>query len=641
MLGGDFVINKRTILKNLFILSGICVVSFSLSNINVFYNSFIFIVPFMFFCFLFDVKWGIISFITAFFTLFDRKFIFFIYFVILLFGIVFDKCFLKPNNLKMKNSLGVYNFFVVFICGMLERYNLLFSFFSGVITYWIMIYFFDLFLCVRKKEVLNSRLSSFLVVMLGVCTFGLKLSFFYVDLSYIFLLILLFISVELGFEIGSIYTFCIVSLLYFLIGYDFELILFSYSFIVLSFVKNVSKVTRSFIYLIGVFFCLYYFKEESSLAVNYCVFALSIFFIPNRFVNELKSYCCCNEVYVEKMQEIEKRKRLKAAKKIVRFGEVFSLVNDKLDVKNRIKKNDRVLLVEEINIFNNLLREFSNEIEENKEFDDIYKLKREFYRQGVNIVDLYFKDDVLEVRVRCYKKEIRTFVVPLINKILDNQFVLESYKLDCVFGYYILHLRKKITFTFKYGVSQKCLNGIVCGDSYLVYENEDIYMFVISDGMGSGDKAKEASKLAINLLKKFLDIGFSIGQTVKSLNSVLKGKYNKEFYSTLDLFLFDKHLNKFYFCKNGAADSYLIKDNKVCFKGNSLPLGIVDNIDVFLQEIKIEKGDVIVMASDGVEDKSFIGLEVVNMNNLQKACEKIIGNEEVKDDKTVFVIKIC
>ena len=118
-------------------------------------------------------------------------------------------------------------------------------------------------------------------------------------------------------------------------------------------------------------------------------------------------------------------------------------------------------------------------------------------------------------------------------------------------------------------------------------------------------------------------------------------KYNKEFYSTLDLFLFDKHLNKYYFCKNGAADSYLIKDNKVCFKGNSLPLGIVDNIDVFLQEIKIEKGDVIVMASDGVEDKSFIGLEVVNMNNLQKACEKIIGNEEVKDDKTVFVIKIC
>ena len=85
----------------------------------------------------------------------------------------------------------------------------------------------------------------------------------------------------------------------------------------------------------------------------------------------------------------------------------------------------------------------------------------------------------------------------------------------------------------------------------------------------------------------------------------------------------------------------MIKDNKVCFKGNSLPLGIVDNIDVFLQEIKIEKGDVIVMASDGVEDKSFIGLEVVNMNNLQKACEKIIGNEEVKDDKTVFVIKIC
>ena len=47
------------------------------------------------------------------------------------------------------------------------------------------------------------------------------------------------------------------------------------------------------------------------------------------------------------------------------------------------------------------------------------------------------------------------------------------------------------------------------------------------------------------------------------------------------------------------------------------------------------------MASDGVADKSFIGLEVLNMNNLQKVCEKLIGNGEVKDDKTVFVIKIC
>ena len=635
------MVNKRTILKNFFILFGICLVSLSFANINIFYNSYIFTVPFMFFCFLFDVKWGIVSFVTVFFTLFDSELLFFISFVILLFGIVFAKNFLKPNNLKMKNILGFYNFFIVFLCDILERHNLVFSFFCGVIAYWLMIYFFDLFLCARKKEVLNSKLSSFLVVMLGVFTFGLKISLFYVDWSYIFLLILLFISIELGFEVGSVYAFCICSLLYLLIGYDFNLILFLYSFIVLSFVKNVSKVTRSFIYLIGVFFCLYYFQEDSSLVVNYFVFALSIFFIPNRVVNKLRLCCCCNEAYVEKLKEIEKRKRVRTAKKIVRFGEVFSLVNDKLDVKNRIKKNDRVLLADEINIFNNLLCEFCKEIEENDAFDDNYKLKRAFYREGIDVVDLYFKEDTLEVRIRCYKKEIRDFVVPLINKILNNQFVLEGYKLDCIFGYYILRLRKKMSFNFKYGVSQKSLDGVVCGDSYLVYQSDDKYMFVISDGMGSGEKAKEASKLAINLLKKFLDVGFSVEQSVKSLNGVLKGKYNKECYSTLDLFLFDKYLNKFYFCKNGAADSYLIRDNKTCFKGNSLPLGIVDNIDVFLQEVEVEKGDVLVMASDGVADKSFSGLEVLNMNNLQKVCEKLIGNGEVKDDKTVFVIKIC
>jgi serine phosphatase RsbU (regulator of sigma subunit) len=85
----------------------------------------------------------------------------------------------------------------------------------------------------------------------------------------------------------------------------------------------------------------------------------------------------------------------------------------------------------------------------------------------------------------------------------------------------------------------------------------------------------------------------------------------------------------------------LIRDKKVCFKGNNLPLGIVDNISVNLQEVEIQKDDILVMASDGVEDKRFIGLELVKMSNLQKASEKIIGKEEVKDDKTVFVIKIC
>ena len=633
--------SKRIMLKNLFLFICVSIASFSLSNINLFGTCFVFAIPFTIFCFILDRKLGLVSFFTVFINLYREHFLFLLFAIIVFVGIVFVKRYFSPNNFKLKNVFSFYCFITVFASSLFNNYNFIFSFFCGVISYWVMVYFLELYLCVRKRDALSSRLGCFLFIMVGVMFLGLKFSFYYFDITYIALLFLLFIGLEVGFEVGTSYAIILLVMAYSLKIYTFDLILFIYSFLFFLFIRNVSKVTRSFVYLIGVIFIIYYYDFEYVLLFNYVLFSIGMIFVRDGFIRIVKTYCLCNEVYVEKIRNEEKHKRMIATKKILNFAEVFYLVNDKLDVKNRIKKNDRSLLAEEINIFNNLLLEFTKDIKENVELDNNYRLKKEFYRCGVDLVDLYFEGDNLEVHVGCHKKEIKDFIVPLIKKILNDEVVLESFKWDYVYGYYILNLREKNTFNFKYGISQKSLEGNVCGDSYLVYENDDVYMFVISDGMGNGEKAREASKLAISLLKKFLDVGFSVEQTVKSLNSVLKGKYNKELYSTLDLFFFDKKVNKFYFCKNGAADSYLIRDKKVCFKGNNLPLGIVDNISVNLQEVEIQKDDILVMASDGVEDKRFIGLELVKMSNLQKVSEKIIGKEEVKDDKTVFVIKIC
>jgi stage II sporulation protein E len=160
--------------------------------------------------------------------------------------------------------------------------------------------------------------------------------------------------------------------------------------------------------------------------------------------------------------------------------------------------------------------------------------------------------------------------------------------------------------------------------------------------MGTGKCAKESSKLALDLFKKFMDIGFGLEQTLKSLNNVLRGRYERECYSTLDLFVYDKKNCKFYSCKNGAGNSYVFgKENKI-IKSSKLPIGIVDKTKFEMEEISVYKGDFFVMVSDGVGDDWISEFDKIKNKNPQKISEYIVGCDSViKDDKTVFVIKIC
>ena len=110
----------------------------------------------------------------------------------------------------------------------------------------------------------------------------------------------------------------------------------------------------------------------------------------------------------------------------------------------------------------------------------------------------------------------------------------------------------------------------------------------------------------------------------------------------MDLFIYDKKVNKFYVCKNGSSETYLFKDKKEVIQGNKLPLGIVDNLEFEMKELYLNRGDFVVMASDGVSDIDMIGFELLKNKHIQKISDTIVNKGDVvKDDKTVFVIKIC
>lgn len=654
MLGGAFMNISKEFMKNIFLYVFVFVVSILFSNIKLIGSHFIFVIPWIFCCFLVRKRYGIISFSSSFLFLGIINKWFYIVSSVCLFSVFFIKriLFFSKNNLK--NVLGVNCFLLSFLGSVIEFFlennsHFFLAFIAGVISYWVMVYFYDLFFTIKgvEESFLDSRLSGFLLIIIGVILVSTNINLGIINISLIMLLILGYIAVKIGLDVGCVYSLAVAGLMFLINGISPDLFIFSYTFLSVFFLRNVSKITLVFTYLLSIFFILYYFKWDYLIIVNYVLASIAFLFIPNSLIKSISSFCYGSDSYIKKINDDNKKFNLSIANKIVKMEEVFSLVCEKLEVKDRIKKNDRRLFVEEISVFNYLLKSFSVDVRENHGFDCNYRMEKEFYKYGIDLLDFDFREDlfknkIIKMDVRCKEKEIKEFIVPLVNKVCGKSFEISKINYNEIFGYYNLSLVSKKRVSFKYGISQRSLDKTNCGDSYLVYENDKIYAFCLSDGMGVGKSAKSYSKQALDLFKKFMDIGFGLKQTLKSLNSLLRDKYNKECYSTLDLFVYDKLEEKFYVCKNGANCSYLIGKEKKVVNGNKLPLGIVEKVDFDIEEINVKKNDLFIMYSDGVGDDCFLGVENIAESNPQKISEIIVDKEKsIKDDKTVFVIKIC
>ena len=645
---------KKGLVREFFLCFFIAVVSISMAKVSVFNSHFIFVTPWIFFCFFYNKGYGILSFVTSLVYLGLYNKWYFLLMTIVLFGLFFVKNILRFSNKKMSLVLGFYNFAFVFVCSIFERFIIgdsmyFLPFIAGVISYWLMIYYYELCFSLKgiENKKLNSSLCSFALIILGLAAKGVNIEVGVIDISFIVLLFLSFTGVKIGFEVGAVYTLVMLGVLFFYEGLNLELLVFSYTFILLFFIDRASRITRLFTYVGSVFLIINYFELSYYLIINYCLAGFLFSFIPKRFMKSVCEVCYGSEVYIEMVKEENKKFNLDIAKKIIKMEEIFSIVCEKIEVKERIKKSDKKLLMEEINMFDGLLKKFSDEIKENYNFDCNYNIEKEFYKYNVDLLDFklrknIFKRKIIEMDVRCEKNEIQSFVLPLVNKVFKSQFEVVMIKRNEFFGYYSLILSSKKRMDFKYGISQKSLDKKFCGDSYLVYENEDKYIFAISDGMGTGVVARESSKLALDLFKKFMDVGFDLFQTLKSLNCVLKSKYDKDNYTTLDLFVYDKYEEKFYFCKNGASSSYVVGEDMQVIQGNKLPLGIIDKAEFEFSEVKVNKGDCVVLASDGIGEIGFENICKVKKKEAQKISEILINKgKEIRDDKTVFVIKIC
>ena len=233
----------------------------------------------------------------------------------------------------------------------------------------------------------------------------------------------------------------------------------------------------------------------------------------------------------------------------------------------------------------------------------------------------------------------------------DNKFFLSE-------GFETLYYVEESRFHTLTGVAKAVKETEqISGDNYSFFEMETGNLTaVLSDGMGSGDKACADSTMVVELVQRFLEAGFQMEMAIQMINSILLSGGEQSNMSTLDVCSLDLYSGECHFIKVGSSSSYIKRQHLVDrISSGNLPLGIFQKPDVESIGRTLMDGDYIIMISDGILDalsqgigedmlSEFIGSLTVDnpgemANNILLYCIQQ-SRGHIRDDMTVMVIGI-
>ena len=203
----------------------------------------------------------------------------------------------------------------------------------------------------------------------------------------------------------------------------------------------------------------------------------------------------------------------------------------------------------------------------------------------------------------------------------------------------------------------------ISGDTFVMTElpggKEGV---VLSDGMGSGEEAFRESAMVVEMLEELLTAGFPVETAVQMLNTALVIGREEVRFSTIDMCIFDLYQGVLELVKAGASTTFIKykggeggEDKVERISSATLPVGVLQNIEIDQVERQMSDGDFVVMITDGVMDALPVGEQEAlmstfvggtNINNPKELAHHILGQvlewtgEAPLDDMTVIVVGI-
>ena len=193
----------------------------------------------------------------------------------------------------------------------------------------------------------------------------------------------------------------------------------------------------------------------------------------------------------------------------------------------------------------------------------------------------------------------------------------------------------------------------VAGDSYISRALDGgRHVLALSDGMGSGMNALQESHAALHLMAESLKAGYTRAQALDVVNALMLMCTGRDMYATMDLCVCDLHSGEAAFEKLGACASYVVRDGEIRSVGaETLPVGVLPDVEAQSLRMTLKEGDVVVMLTDGVADSYPGGEEMLREAIVRSAWlhpqavgERLIAGAldggEAKDDMAVLCARV-
>lgn len=284
------------------------------------------------------------------------------------------------------------------------------------------------------------------------------------------------------------------------------------------------------------------------------------------------------------------------------------------------------------------------------------KLSDNLFKAGFSVNELliYGENEFVNVSIVTAMKEFSIIgMQTVISKTIGVDMELVSHaKITEEKSY--LSFKKTVDYQAVFGIAKATKDGSdTSGDTHSVIRlNNDKFLLALSDGMGSGKDANAISSASLSLIESFYKAGLDSNLILQTVNKLLAINAEDTF-TALDVSVIDLKTCSADFIKYGAPYGFIVNDNGIkIVEGNTLPLGILDQLKPSVATTLLDGGDMIILITDGISDAFGNSSEIIDFLRsvtaknpqtladeiLQKALSLTDGKKN--DDMTVLAVRV-
>lgn len=266
---------------------------------------------------------------------------------------------------------------------------------------------------------------------------------------------------------------------------------------------------------------------------------------------------------------------------------------------------------------------------------------------------LYGEEEDIRVHILLYGRCETALLLAAAAKTLHLPMILSEKTLIADEKYcYTLCKKPKLDAAFGVATRHK-QNKLGNGDTHSVIRiDEKRFLAALSDGMGSGTSAEKISQTAISLLESFYRAGMPRDVILTTVNKLLAFQREERFVC-LDIASVDLETGKAEIVKVASPLSFIFsRDNIRVLEGDSLPLGMLEEVHPTTFSLQLQPDDLLIFLSDGITDAFPSSTDLLDFLkkltplNPQALAERILNaalqrtDGTATDDMTVLAVRL-